>query len=69
MKVWKEGIETTIVIDVYTLEGIHIDAGVFKNLTVVLAGDVIHNFLLVETSSQQGMIEEEQISDDLLVYY
>lgn len=69
MKIWKEGVETTIVIDVYTLEGIHIYAGVFEDLTVILAGDVIHDFLLVETSSQQGMIEEEQISDDLLVYY
>lgn len=69
MKIWKEGIETTIIVYVYTFEGIHIDAGVFKNLTMILAGDIIHYFLLVETSSQQRMIEEEKISDDLLVYY
>lgn len=57
MKIWKEGIETTIIVYVYTFEGIHIDAGILEDLTVVLAGDVIHNFLLVETSSQQRVIE------------
>lgn len=69
MKIWKEGVKTTIVVHVNALEGIHIDAGVFEGLTVVLAGDVIDDFFLVETSSQQGVVEKKKISNDLLVYY
>ena len=69
VKIGKEGIETAIVVDIYALERIHIDASIFKDLAMVLTGDIIHDFLLVETSSQQRVVEEKEISNDFLVYY
>lgn len=67
VKIGKEGIKSTIVVNIDTLERIHIDPSIFKDLTMILTGNIIHNFLLIETSSEQRMIEEEEISNDLLV--
>lgn len=69
MKIGKESIKTSVVAYINILERIHIDSGVFKDLTMILTGYIIHDFLLIETSSEQRMIEEEKISNDLLVYY
>lgn len=61
------GVESSVVIDIDCAEGVDIDARIFIDFSMILTGDIIHNFFLVEAGGQQWMVEHEQFSNIFLI--
>jgi hypothetical protein len=55
----EKGVESSVVVDVHCPKGVHVYSCIVEYLSVVLAGDVIHDIFLVETGGQQRVIEGE----------
>ena len=67
MQVGEEGIKASVVIDVYRREGVNVYACVLEYLSVVLAGDLVDDILLVDARGQQRMIQDKEVPDALLI--
>lgn len=59
VQVGKVGVQSSVIVDIYCFEGINIYSRIFENLTMVLTGDIVNDFFLVEAGSEERVIKGE----------
>ena len=69
MKIWKEGIESTIIIDIYSFKRINVNSCVLEDLSMILTCYFIDYIFLIDAGCQERMIDNEKISDAFLIHY
>jgi hypothetical protein len=59
VQVGKVSVQSSVIVDIYCFEGINIYSRIFENLAMVLTGDIVYDFLLVEAGSEERVIKGE----------
>ena len=65
----KVGVQSSIVVDIDLSEGIVMDSSIFKHFCVILTGNIVDYFFIVEGSGEDGTVENKQVSNVLFIYY